>query len=78
MKVIKTAIEDVVIIEPDVYGDDRGYFYESFNAKRFQEQTGIKTSFIQDNESKSVRSRTDSMILCTINKNTKTLTIETA
>lgn len=53
MKIIETKLPGVLIIEPDVYGDERGYFYESFNAKRFQEQTGIKTSFIQDNESKS-------------------------
>ena len=53
MKVIKTQLPGVLIIEPDVYGDERGYFYESFNEKRFQEQTGIKTNFIQDNESKS-------------------------
>jgi dTDP-4-dehydrorhamnose 3,5-epimerase len=53
MKVIKTQLPGVLIIEPDVYGDDRGYFYESFNERRFWEQTGIKTNFIQDNESKS-------------------------
>ena len=53
MKVIKTQLPGVLIIEPDVYGDDRGYFYESFNERRFLEQTGIKTNFIQDNESKS-------------------------
>ena len=53
MKVIKTQLPGVLIIEPDVYGDNRGYFYESFNERRFWEQTGIKTNFIQDNESKS-------------------------
>ena len=53
MKVVKTPLPGVLIIDPDVYGDDRGYFYESFNEKRFLEQAGIKTNFIQDNESKS-------------------------
>ena len=53
MNIIKTALEGVLIIEPTVFGDERGYFYESFNAKRFQEQTGIEVNFIQDNESKS-------------------------
>jgi dTDP-4-dehydrorhamnose 3,5-epimerase len=53
MNIIKTTLEGVLIIEPTVFGDERGYFYESFNAKRFQEQTGIEVNFIQDNESKS-------------------------
>ena len=53
MEVIKTTLDGVFIIEPDVYGDDRGYFYESFNAKKFKEQTGIEVNFVQDNESKS-------------------------
>jgi dTDP-4-dehydrorhamnose 3,5-epimerase len=53
MNIIKTELEGVLIIEPSVFGDERGYFYESFNAKRFQEQTGIEVNFIQDNESKS-------------------------
>lgn len=53
MNIIKTTLEGVLIIEPSVFGDERGYFYESFNAKRFQEQTGIEVNFIQDNESKS-------------------------
>ena len=52
MNIIKTTLEGVLIIEPTVFGDERGYFYESFNAKRFQEQTGIEVNFIQDNESK--------------------------
>ena len=52
MKVIKTAIEDVVIIEPDVYGDSRGYFFESYSQKKFDEQVR-PIRFIQDNESKS-------------------------
>ncbi len=52
MKVIKTAIEDVVIIEPDVYGDSRGYFFESYSQKKFDEQVR-SIRFVQDNESKS-------------------------
>ena len=52
MKVIKTAIEDVVIIEPDVFGDSRGYFFESYSQKKFDEQVR-RIRFVQDNESKS-------------------------
>ena len=52
MEVIKTDIEGVVIIEPRVFGDDRGYFFESFSQKRFEEEV-CQTIFIQDNESKS-------------------------
>ena len=52
MKFIETKISDVIIIEPTVFGDTRGYFLESYNKKTFEEVIGI-TSFIQDNESKS-------------------------
>jgi len=52
MKFIETKISDVIIIEPTVFGDTRGYFLESYNKKKFEEVIGI-TSFIQDNESKS-------------------------
>ena len=52
MKVIKTAIEDVVIIEPDVFGDARGYFFESYSQNKFNEQVR-EVKFVQDNESKS-------------------------
>lgn len=52
MKVIKTEIEGVVILEPKVFGDERGYFFESFSQKEFEEKV-CKTTFIQDNESKS-------------------------
>ena len=52
MKVIKTAIEDVVIIEPNVFGDARGYFFESYSQKKFNEQVR-EVKFVQDNESKS-------------------------
>ena len=53
MEVIKTAIKDVLIIKPRVFGDARGYFFESFNARVFAEQTGIQVTFVQDNESMS-------------------------
>ena len=52
MKFIETKISDVIIIEPTVFGDARGYFLESYNQKKFEEVVG-KTSFVQDNESKS-------------------------
>ena len=53
MLAIKTAIPDVLIIEPKVFGDDRGFFFESFNAARFAEATGLTVDFVQDNHSKS-------------------------
>ena len=53
MNVIKTELEGVFIIEPKVFGDDRGYFFESYNAREFSEKTGINITFLQDNESKS-------------------------
>ena len=53
INVIKTDIEGVVIIEPKVFGDARGYFLESFNAKEFAEKTGLNINFVQDNESMS-------------------------
>lgn len=53
MKIIETEIQGLFIIEPDVYGDSRGYFFESFNKRRFEEQTGINVDFVQDNESRS-------------------------
>ena len=52
MKFIETEISDVIIIEPKVFGDARGYFLESYNQKKFEEVVG-KISFVQDNESKS-------------------------
>jgi len=55
MNVIPTAIPDVKIIEPKVFGDERGFFYESFNAHAFRELVGIDQDFVQDNHSKSVR-----------------------
>jgi dTDP-4-dehydrorhamnose 3,5-epimerase len=52
MEVIKTDIEGVVIIEPRIFNDDRGYFYESFSQREFEEKV-CKTVFVQDNQSKS-------------------------
>lgn len=53
MEVYKTEIEGVLIIEPKVYCDARGYFFESFNSRVFAEKTGLRISFVQDNESMS-------------------------
>ena len=55
MKVTKTLIQDVLLVEPKVFGDERGFFFESFNTKVFCESTGISVAFVQDNHSKSVR-----------------------
>lgn len=53
MRVTQTAISDVQVIEPQVFVDERGFFYESFNARRFAELTGVRASFVQDNLSRS-------------------------
>lgn len=53
MKVIPTKIKDVLIIEPQVFGDDRGFFLESFNAQKFATETGVTLEFVQDNHSRS-------------------------
>ncbi len=53
MNVIQTEIPDVLILEPKVFGDARGFFFESFNARVFEHATGIHTSFVQDNHSRS-------------------------
>ena len=53
MKIISTSLNDCFIIEDRVFPDSRGYFFESFNAKRFQELTGLSINFIQDNQSSS-------------------------
>lgn len=55
MKVIPTKIPDVLILEPKVFEDDRGFFYESYNEKIFQEQVGREVNFVQDNHSRSKR-----------------------
>lgn len=53
MNVIATDLPGVLIIEPKVFGDERGFFYESFNARAFEEATGLETRFVQDNHSRS-------------------------
>ena len=53
MQIIRMAIPDVLIIEPKVFGDERGFFFESFNQRRFTELTGVSTPFVQDNHSRS-------------------------
>ena len=53
MEIIKTNIDGPLIIEPKVFGDSRGYFFESFNAREFREKTGLDITFVQDNESMS-------------------------
>lgn len=55
MKVIPTSIPEVLIIEPDVISDNRGFFFESFNEKTFHQDTGLKVNFVQDNHSHSVK-----------------------
>jgi dTDP-4-dehydrorhamnose 3,5-epimerase len=55
MKVTPLAIPDVLLIEPQVFGDDRGFFFESFNQERFEKAVGKKINFVQDNHSKSVK-----------------------
>ncbi len=55
MKVKPTAIPDVLLIEPKVFGDARGFFFESFNQRAFQEATGLDVTFVQDNHSRSAR-----------------------
>ena len=55
MKITPTAIPDVLVIEPKVFGDARGFFYESFNQKAFNEATGLDVNFVQDNHSRSTK-----------------------
>ena len=55
MNIVKTNIPDVLIFEPKVFGDARGFFYESFNANVFAQATGLKVNFVQDNHSKSAK-----------------------
>lgn len=55
MNVVNTAIPDLLILEPRVFGDARGFFMESFNARAFQEATGLDVDFVQDNHSRSTR-----------------------
>ena len=53
MKIIPTEIPDLLIVEPQVFGDERGFFLESFNQQRWEELTGLNTAFVQDNHSRS-------------------------
>ena len=55
LQVIQTSLAGVLILEPKVFGDARGFFFESFNARRFAELTGINTPFVQDNHSRSAK-----------------------
>lgn len=55
MKVQTTSLPEVLLIEPQVFGDARGFFFESFNARAFAEATGLQVDFVQDNHSKSAR-----------------------
>ena len=53
MNVSPTALPEVLILEPKVFGDDRGFFYESYNQQRFADATGVSATFVQDNHSRS-------------------------
>jgi dTDP-4-dehydrorhamnose 3,5-epimerase len=55
MKIVATAIPDVLIIEPRVFGDVRGFFFESFNEQAFRAATGLNVAFVQDNHSRSAK-----------------------
>jgi dTDP-4-dehydrorhamnose 3,5-epimerase len=55
MKATPTRIADVILLEPKVFGDERGFFFESFNQQVFAQATGVQTAFVQDNHSKSGR-----------------------
>lgn len=55
MQIERTFIPEVLIVQPQVFGDARGFFFESFNQRRWQEQTGLDTVFVQENHSRSVK-----------------------
>lgn len=55
MNLIRTTIPDVLVLEPRVFGDSRGFFFESHNDERFKEETGVEARFVQDNHSRSAR-----------------------
>jgi dTDP-4-dehydrorhamnose 3,5-epimerase len=55
MKATPTKIADVILLEPKVFGDERGFFFESFNQQVFEQATGVKAQFVQDNHSKSCK-----------------------
>jgi dTDP-4-dehydrorhamnose 3,5-epimerase len=54
-EIAPTALQDVLLLQPKVFGDDRGFFYESFNARDFVTATGLERTFVQDNHSRSVK-----------------------
>lgn len=55
MKASKTLLDGLLLLEPRVFGDARGFFFESFNARVFEEATGVQTAFVQDNHSRSAK-----------------------
>ena len=55
MNIVTTRLPEVLIIEPKVFGDERGFFFESFNQRAFDEATGLSLPFVQDNHSKSAK-----------------------
>ena len=55
MRILETEIPDVLIIEPKIFGDERGFFFESFSLRLFREKTGLNPTFVQDNHSRSSR-----------------------
>ncbi|MGA7278794.1 MAG: dTDP-4-dehydrorhamnose 3,5-epimerase family protein, partial [Desulfocapsaceae bacterium] len=55
MQIIQTDIADVLILQPKVFGDERGFFMESFNSRTWLEHTGLEVDFVQDNHSRSSR-----------------------
>ena len=55
MKITPTALPEILVIEPQVFGDDRGFFFESFNRRNFKASTGVDAEFVQDNHSRSVQ-----------------------
>lgn len=55
MKAVQTGIPGLLVLEPKVFGDSRGFFFESFNQRRFEEITGVREGFVQDNHSRSAR-----------------------
>lgn len=54
-QITRTELPEVIILEPNVFGDERGFFFESFNARDFEEATGLTPTFVQDNHSRSMR-----------------------
>ena len=55
MQIVETGIPGLLVIEPKVWGDARGFFFESYNQRRFEELTGVRKTFVQDNHSRSAR-----------------------